>query len=150
MNKWNSFPEWVRWILCWPIIVILTLLVGLITMILASIALDRIGISKAVAEILYPAIVTLINGPVFFFLIHQFVPRKQIWVTGFFVFVSTTLGIMAAIRWYLEITEKIATDILLQDMVQTITAVGVSWFWFFYFKNKYAEGTNLHDKLSEK
>ena len=143
MNKWNSFPEWIRWILCWPIILILTLIAGFFTMNMASMALDRIWISKSVAEVLYPAVATLISGPIFFFLIHQFVPRKQNWITGFFVFISSTLGIMSVVRWYFEINEGVATDILLNDIFQTLTAVGVSWFWFFYFKNKFGYKSEL-------
>ena len=136
MDRWNILPEWARWILCWPIILILTLLAGLITMSLASMAVDRIWISESVAETVYPALVTFLSGPIFFFLIHQFVPRKPNWFTGFFVFFSTALGIMSAIRWYLGITGGVAIDNFMQDVLQTITAVIVSWFWFFYFKDK--------------
>ena len=140
MDKWHSLPAWARWILCWPVILFLTLLAGLVTTWFASMALDRIWISKSVAEALQPALATFVSGPVFFFLIHQFVPRKQYWVTGFFVFLATTLGVLSVVRWYIEITQSsVPISALAQDILQTITAVGVSWFWFFYFKRRSAE-----------
>ena len=138
MDKWNKLPEWARWILCWPFTVILTLLAGLVTTWFASLALDRIWISKSVAEAVYPALATFMTGPVFFFFIHLFVPRKQNWITGFFVFLSTALGVGAVVSWYLLITRlSVPISELAQEILQTITAVGVSWFWFFYFKNRF-------------
>jgi hypothetical protein len=131
MKRWEQLPEWARWILCWPLIFVFTIVAGLFTSFLASVALARSPIPQPVATALYPALATLVSGPIFFLLIHALVPRKQTWVTGFFVFVSTSLGLMAGITWcFAFMGGNIHPTVTFQEIAQTITAVAVSWYWF--------------------
>lgn len=140
MEKWEKLPEWSRWILCWPLILVFPLLVGVIISLFASTVLRGFFLPDFVVEAIAPALATLLAGPVFFFFIHQLVPRKPTWVTGFFVFLSTTLGLFATVRWCVEIwSGQFEAGQFFQDALQTITAVGVSWYWFFYFRKEYRE-----------
>lgn len=138
MNTWYRLPEWIRWVLCWPVIFGSTILVGGITYFFTARLLNVWRLPIPVAKALFPALTTFISGPVLFFLIYQFVPRKPNWVTGFFLFLSTTLGVLSAIRWVFEISGgDIEFSQFAADVLQTITAVGVSWYWFLYFKREH-------------
>lgn len=139
-EKWEKLPEWSRWILCWPLILVCTLLMGVVINLIAShILLDSI-LPDPLVKVVAPALVTFFAGPVFFFFIHLLVPRKPTWVTGLFVFFYTTLGIFAAIRLCVEILSgQFEAGSFFQDALQTIVAVGVTWYWFLYFRNDYRE-----------
>ena len=140
MGKWGKLPEWARWILCWPVIIVLTFLVGMIMITFFSFFLQGLPLPNSVIKIIAPAIYTVLTGPVFFLFIYLFVPRKLVWVTGFFVFLSTTFGILAGARWCFEIVnEQYEVGPFLQDILQTVAAVSVSWFWFLYFRKKFAQ-----------
>lgn len=135
MERWHKLPEWARWILCWPLILLFTVLVGVVTIFLASSILAGSFLPRAVTEAVAPALATFLSGPTFFFFIHLLVPRKPSWFTGFFVFLSSALGIMSVIRWGLELSSgQFEAGPFFQDFLQAVTAVGVSWYWFLYFK----------------
>jgi len=143
MNKWNSLPEWLRWILCWPVIVVIGLVMSLVSMFLASSLLNESWLPNSVEYILLPAICTFIAGPILFALIHEFVPRKPNLFTGFVVCISTVLGILSLVRWYFEVVYGFEWNPLLRDIFQTVTAVGTSWYWFYFFKERSSKIRNL-------
>ena len=137
LEKWDGLSEWVRWLLCVPVI-ITTLLVAFIIGDILAIILLR-GLSENVVHTLLPAVMTFLGVPILYFAIHAFVPRYQVLITGVLVGLSTILGVMSAARWGFYITGYAAvynppSYSFAQDALQTVTAVITSWFWFFYFK----------------
>lgn len=140
MKKWNKLPEWSRWILCWPLILLLAFLTGIVIRYFVFNLLSDSILPDSVAKAIAPSLQTLIVCPLFFFFIHLLVPRKPTWITGFFVFLGTILGLLIAIRLCVEIwSEQFEAGPFFRDALQTITYVVISWSSFFYFKDEFRE-----------
>ena len=135
MKYWWRIPEWGRWILCWPVMLVAGIASAIIVELILWWLLVAHGVSKPVFDVVSPALMSLMCIPVFFYSVYTFVPRRPTIVTGLCVGISTILGVMSVIRWIVEIIER-STEFapLLTDALQTIAAVGGSWYWFFRFK----------------
>lgn len=135
MKYWWKIPEWGRWILCWPVILVAGIASAVIVKIVLWLLLVPHGVAKPVFDVLSPALMSLMYIPVFFYSVYTFVPRRPIIITGLCVGISSILGVMSAIRWAVEVVDgTTALTPFFTDVLQTIAAVGGSWYWFFRFK----------------
>jgi hypothetical protein len=103
MEKWSRLPEWVRWILCFPIIVIASLIINICATTLAYLGLERIWIPDRFAELLVPIVGMMIHLPIAFYLIQILVPRKPHYLVGVYC-VFALFGLVSGIFMsYLDI-----------------------------------------------
>lgn len=102
MEWWKKLPEWLRWILCWPLIMIAAAITQIIGVILGGLAVDRIWISKEIGEMLVPIIGSLFALPIFFFAIQHLVPRKQHYVVLIWCLFDLLATASAAIMVYFD------------------------------------------------
>ena len=132
MKKWYALPEWLRWILCWPIIILGMIVVGLIALALANTLLDRIWIPDIAATILLPAISTIMGCSVTPYLFSTFIPRRPDIVAAVPTIFVIILGLMSVVRWYFEITDDMVPwEDLLTDILQTVAAV-IFWVYVYF------------------
>lgn len=123
--------------MCWPLIALLTIGLGTLATLLASYLLWQMRLPPAVSRAIAPAFATIVAGPILFFLIHTLVPRFHVWITGVFVFLSTLLGVMPVLKWGIELSNgQFTWSSSLPETLQTVTAVGVTWYWFMYFRHE--------------
>ena len=153
--SWKRLPEWTRWILCWPTLVIFIILGGCISACIEPTLnyLLPINLSKLIS----PPLGALIQTSIIYFLISFFIPRGQIILMGFGVFLETLAGIFFFGALYLitnfENWKKIlayprTVDMQPQDVLQMAACIIASWFWFFYFKRKFKQ-TEIHSSSVE-
>jgi hypothetical protein len=132
MKKWDGLPEWLRWILCWPIILLGMITVGLLAYFLSNMFLDRIWMPDILAAILLPAASTIVGCWFTPILFSTFIPRRPDIVALFPTILVIILGLMASVRWYFEIMENLVPlQALLTDILQTVAAV-IVWVYVYY------------------
>lgn len=104
MERWEKLPEWLRWILCWPIIIIVSIVVQFFGLILGRFAVDRIWLPDNFAEMAAPVIGSMFALPVFFFAIQYLVPRKPHYVVFVWCVLSLVASASAAFMVYVDFT----------------------------------------------
>jgi hypothetical protein len=131
VEKWDALPEWLRWILCWPIILLGMIVTGVIVYVLSNVILARMWIPDIAAEILRPALLTILGCWVTPFLFSTFIPRRPDIVAAVPTFLVIILGLMSVVRWYFEITDNMVPwEQLLTDILQTVASVCV-WIYIY-------------------
>ncbi len=137
MGWWNSLPEWLRWILCWPVIVGVYLVPALMILSLSADMFDFVGwVSEVAQGVLVSIVQAGLLAPLIRILMKMFIPRRQDIVSGVVLGLGGLLSLMSAMRWYYEITEGLASSgEIATDMTQVVTGLAV-WGWLFVsFRN---------------
>jgi hypothetical protein len=137
VKAWNGLPEWARWILCWPIILAVSLAAYLVGAIMADLAVDRILIPDELGDGIAPAMASLISLPALTYAIQYFVPRKQHYVVAVLC-VLYLLATVAGTYWqYVEITQSSAEVwMTLRDVAWGALGLAVVAYFFIKIKNE--------------
>ena len=137
MEKWEKLPEWSRWILCWPIIIICSLLIHFIGSALAGMATTRIWISDEVASMISPIIESLFTLPILFYTIQIFVPRKQHYLVGLWCLINFFALISGAYWLFIDFTNDNGSIwYTLRDTVWPLITLPIGIHFFFKIKNQ--------------
>lgn len=95
IERWQRLSIRVRWIFCWPMILILFFLTNFLSMIMAKtvlgLTLRSFGNSERVIDFLSPLMSGLIAIPILYFIVFCLIPRKQHWLMGLWLVISALL-----------------------------------------------------------
>lgn len=142
MKRWNTLAEWIRWILCWPIILLGLILSGIVMYGFANMFLDQFWIPDIAATILHPALATILGCQLIPFLFSTFIPRRSDIVATVPMTIVVLLGLMSAVRWWYEIMDNLVpSDVLLTDIFQTLAAIFVWVYVYFKLRSDYPAQT---------
>jgi len=145
-KKWDSLPLWARWVLCWPAIILFSLVgIVFVNWLAETVLLDRFFLSGPAARILFQSIMALYDAWLFFTLLYLFIPWKQIWFIGIFAALTNLLVLMSIILWwyYVSTQDHMAFADLIKYLLQTTTIIAIDWYWFFYYRGKISEQREL-------
>jgi hypothetical protein len=136
MEKWLKLPEWIRWILCWPIILVASFVAQIVGQFMANLAVDRIWLPDDFAEMASPVIASLISLPILMYSIQYLVPRKQHYVVAVLCVLYLLVTINGFVWLYIGIVEN-ADDVWLtvRDAVWAVLALIFGGYFFIKFKN---------------
>lgn len=138
LTSWEKFPEWVKWIFCWPLILILFVCGAIFSMFVSHSIL--IIMPDQFSKLLSPSLAAFLVTPIFFLLIYLFVPKKPALITGILVFLNSAYGIYFFINLYFIFNDdkwmglRSDADYQLPNILVVAASLLLSWYWFFYFK----------------
>lgn len=140
---WAKLPEWAKWILCWPFILILFFLSAVTTVFISHSILTIMP--DQFSELFSPTLGAFFVTPILFLLIFLLVPRKQSLVAGIFIFLNTVYGIFYFLNLYLInnddkwVNLRSGEDYQMPHILVVAASVLLFWYWFFYFKKNFKQ-----------
>lgn len=90
-EKYDNLPEWLRWILCWPISIIIPVIIGIIYYYTGYYI---VGAFKLILDITYPPLV----HSIFLIILFRTIQRGKILFLIFFTILRLILSTMALIN----------------------------------------------------
>lgn len=137
-SRWIKLPEWSRWILCWPVILLLNSAIFLIAKFIMWSWLNMIHAGEFIRVTLNSIFLPSVTISTGFFFIHIFVPRKPTIFTGFIVFSWSSFGVFEIISFFIDFhSGNIAFPFA--SIIKNITSIVVSWVSFIHFKNNHSK-----------
>ena len=141
MKWWENLPEWLRWILCWPCLIIVALLTGLFAEYTGYLATDRIWIPDAFATLVAPMIGHLLVLPLGYYATYYFVPRKQHYVIFVWCFLFLIGVIASAFMTYVYlVNENEEIWVAVRDLTWGLIGLIMSIRYFLLCKNDWVLG----------
>jgi hypothetical protein len=154
---WEKLPEWARWILCWPLIVLFTVLSGILIQIIFSSSAWMYGFEgmspdffapRSFSEFWIHGVIIVFQSSVFFFSICYLVPRIQDIVAAIFAIFSTLMNSLGIIGVIITFTDGETT--ILQCISGTLlmcVGVATALYWAYKIRISIKDGKELADVL---
>lgn len=125
-NPWDRLPEWLRWILCWPLMLIIPFIVlGFIKYIRT---VDAFGWEiKITQAIIVPVVAQWLNISLIFYLI----PRFKIFFGFFYTALISLISLIIPVSWIvcLFMEGYVSRWNNIWDLIQSIACLSVIYFY---------------------
>lgn len=158
LEKWKLLPEWSRWILCWPVLIIISIVAGfLIQMVLLSgtwrYGFDEISESfyapYSLFDFFQKGLTIGAFWSVFFISVYYLIPRAQDIVSAFFCFILLVLNGLGIVGHFIAFNNSDVTFLqFLGGSILMLAGLGVSGFWTYKIRESIRKNIDLLKNVS--
>lgn len=156
INYWKNLPEWARWILCWPLIVLGSIAANLIFLAVYSTSAWTEGFGAAedhykpesFGQFIMAGIQTVVQVSSLFILCYYLLPRGKDIVTAIIAFVMALFTVMGLFGHYMDFSHDNIT--ILQYIAGSLLMLlfaGTGIFWAYKTRVAIKSDRDLLDSI---